>query len=71
MKTAILRAAIVLVPSWSVAWITDKMVWVVPAVVASALVAASIQRGGHATRVDDGAAESAEGISDTSGNLGS
>ena len=39
----LLRALIVLVRPYAMAWLTGQMVWVMPMVVASALVAASIK----------------------------
>ena len=42
LKVALLKALIVLVPSYTAAYLTDKMVWVVPTLVASGFFAASI-----------------------------
>ncbi|MDE2788834.1 MAG: hypothetical protein OXI81_00195 [Paracoccaceae bacterium] len=53
MRVIILKVAIVLVPSYVVAWISGEMVWVMPTVVASALAATAIKSTGTATRVDD------------------
>lgn len=41
-KSALIRAAIVLLPSYSAAYITDKMVFVVPTLVAAGFFATSI-----------------------------
>lgn len=42
MKTAFIRAAIVLVPSYAAAYLTDKMVYVVPTLAAASFFAASL-----------------------------
>ncbi|MEO0866316.1 MAG: hypothetical protein AAFY39_17455 [Pseudomonadota bacterium] len=42
LKLAAARAAIVLVPSYSVAWMSDKMVYVVPTLAAASFFAATI-----------------------------
>lgn len=42
LKIAILKASIVLVPSYTAAYFTDKMVWVVPTLAASSFFAATI-----------------------------
>ena len=39
---ASMRAAIVLIPSYTAAWLTDKMVYVVPTLAAASFFAASI-----------------------------
>ena len=49
LKLATLKAAIVLVPSYTAAYLTEKMVWVVPTLVAAGFFAASIDL---RTRVD-------------------
>jgi len=41
-KAAALKAGVVLVPSYLAAYMTDKMVWVVPTLAASSFFAASI-----------------------------
>ncbi|WP_421702042.1 hypothetical protein [Aliiroseovarius sp.] len=41
-KTAALKAAVVLIPSYLAAYLTDKMVWVVPTLAASSFFAATI-----------------------------
>ena len=50
LKPATLKAAIVLVPSYTAAYLTEQMVWVVPALVAAGFFAASIDL---RTRVDE------------------
>lgn len=53
MKLVLARLAVVLVPSYGVAWLTDKMVYVMPTVVAAALAAAAIREGMSSTRIDE------------------
>lgn len=55
LKTAILKAAVVLVPSYLAAYLTDKMVWVVPTLAASSFFAATIGLSNEQTqhRVDE------------------
>ena len=47
----------VLVPSWAVAAVTEEMIYVMPMVVASALMAAVVSEGILSTRMDEGAEE--------------
>lgn len=42
MKTGFLQALIVLVPTYTVAYLTDKMVYVVPMLAASSFIAAGV-----------------------------
>ena len=49
----LLRLAIVLVPSYVAAYLTGEMVWVVPTLVASGLVAAGVNSKTPTTRVDE------------------
>ena len=49
----LLRVAIVLVPSYVAAYLTGEMVWVVPTLVASGLVAAGVDSKTPTTRVDE------------------
>ena len=42
-KAAAIKAAIVLVPSYSAAYLTEKMVWVVPTMAAAGFFAGTIQ----------------------------
>ncbi len=51
----LLKAAIVLVPSYTAAYLTGEMVWVVPTLVASGFLAASVgtSDGELPTRVDE------------------
>lgn len=55
IKLALTRAAIVLIPSYSAAYLTDKMVYVVPTMAAASFLAASInlQNEKTARRVDE------------------
>ena len=48
-----LRVAIVLVPSYVAAYLTGEMIWVVPTLVASGLVAAGVDFKTPTTRVDE------------------
>ena len=49
----LLRVAIVLVPSYVAAYLTGEMVWVVPTLAASGLVAAGVNSKTPTTRVDE------------------
>ena len=42
LKLAVLKACIVLVPSYAMAYFTDKMVWVVPTLAAAGFFAGTI-----------------------------
>lgn len=42
LKSAVLKAIVVLVPSYTAAYLSDKMVWVVPTLAASSFFAATI-----------------------------
>ena len=53
-KTALLRIAIVLVPSYAAAYLTGEMVWVVPTLVGCGLLASAVGSSERtATRVDE------------------
>ncbi len=43
LKAALIKAAIVLVPSYAVAYLTDKMVYVVPTLAAASFFAATLK----------------------------
>lgn len=43
LKSALIKAAIVLIPSYSAAYLTDKMVYVVPTLAAAGFFAASLK----------------------------
>jgi hypothetical protein len=55
VKLATAKAAIVLIPSYSVAFFTDKMVWVVPTLAAASFFAGTIDiaNGTIRRRVDE------------------
>lgn len=44
LKLAVVKIAIILIPSYLMAYLTDKMVWVIPTLVASGIVAANIDK---------------------------
>ena len=53
-KTALLRMAIVLVPSYAAAYLTGEMVWVVPTLVGCGLLASAVGPSDRTvTRVDE------------------
>ncbi|WP_342075896.1 hypothetical protein [Yoonia sp. SS1-5] len=52
-KTAAIKAAIILVPCWTTAWLTDKMVYVVPMLAASAIFAATFDKSDVNRLVDE------------------
>ncbi|MCB1471331.1 MAG: hypothetical protein H6878_05050 [Rhodobiaceae bacterium] len=54
-RLATLKAAVVLIPSYSAAYFTDKMVWVVPTLAAAGFFAANIKIAEETTirRVDE------------------
>lgn len=49
LKSAALKALVVLVPSYTAAYLSDKMVWVVPTLAASSFFAATIGVSGEYT----------------------
>lgn len=59
VKLAALKAAIVLLPSYTAAWLTGQMVWVVPTLAAASFFAANIGATETLTqrRVDEDGAE--------------
>ncbi|TCS67349.1 hypothetical protein EDD52_101445 [Primorskyibacter sedentarius] len=58
-KEASLKAAVVLIPSYTAAMLTDKMVWVVPTLAASSFFAATIGMTAQSVRqrVDEDASD--------------
>ncbi|PCI05265.1 MAG: hypothetical protein COB78_01220 [Hyphomicrobiales bacterium] len=62
LKVALIRAFIVLIPSYSVAYLTDKMVYVVPTLAAAGFLAASlnIDNSQAPLRVDEEGPDDAE-----------
>ena len=53
IRTALLQAVIVLVPTYTVAWFTEQMVYTIPMLAASSFVAAALKPTQHTTKVDD------------------
>lgn len=56
LKIATLKAAIILIPCWFVAWLTDKMVYVLPLLAATAIFASTLDAETN-RRIDDDDAE--------------
>ena len=52
MKKAIIRGLVVLVPTYVVAYLTDKMVYVVPMLAACGFIAASLFEDNTIKRID-------------------
>lgn len=63
-RAAALKAAVVLLPSYFVAYTTDKMVYVVPTLAAAGIFASSIQTKDVNRLLDDGDGDGDEGLSD-------
>ena len=63
-KIAALKAGVVLIPSYLAAYLTDKMVWVVPTLAASSFFAATIglKEESLRRRVDEDDAEDNEDV---------
>ncbi|MEM9048065.1 MAG: hypothetical protein AAGC92_05035 [Pseudomonadota bacterium] len=60
-QEAALRSLIVLVPSFAVAYITEKMVWVVPTLVAAGFFASALSlQADTRTRVDEDGGDQAD-----------
>ena len=57
MPVSILRALVVLVPSYTAAYLTGEMVWTIPTMVGAGLVAAAISNPARVT--DDGGGDDA------------
>ena len=55
LKKGLLQAVIVLVPTYIVAYLTDKMVFTIPMLAASSFIAASISSRDTKLKVDDDA----------------
>lgn len=53
IKDGLLKAAIVLVPTYITAYITDKMVYVIPMLAAASFVAASLSTSKDHRRVEE------------------
>ena len=55
INKALIRGTIVLIPTYIVAYITDKMVYVVPMLAACGFIAASLFENDTTPRIDDNA----------------
>ena len=53
IKLALLQAVIVLAPTYTVAYLTEQMVYTIPMLAASSFVAAALKPTQHTTKVDD------------------
>ena len=53
MKTALIKALIVLIPTYITAYLTNKMVYVVPMLAAAGFVAASVGSENTQKRIDE------------------
>ena len=53
IRTALVQAVIVLAPTYTVAYLTEAMVYTIPMLAASSFVAAALKPTQHTTRVDD------------------
>ena len=53
MKTALIKALIVLIPTYITAYLTNKMVYVVPMMAAAGFVAASVGSENTQKRIDE------------------
>ena len=53
MKKALIRGVVVLIPTYAVAYLTDKMVYVVPMLAAMGFVAASLFEDNTTKRIED------------------
>ena len=56
MKEAVIKGLIILVPSWVVAYLTEKMVYVLPVVVVTGILSMAVIHEGK-KRLDDDAAD--------------
>ena len=62
LKLALLKGAVVLLPTYTVAYFTEKMIYVVPMLAAAGFVAAALSNTKHERRVDeDGIKEDGDG----------
>jgi len=60
MKEAVIKGLIILVPSWVVAYLTEKMVYVLPVVVVTGILSMAVVPEGK-KRLDDDADGDADG----------
>lgn len=66
LKSAMLKAAIVLVPSYTAAFLTEKMVYVVPTLAAAGFFASTLDLGGGRSlnRLDEDADDTTDSPTD-------
>ena len=53
LKLAGVQAVVVLAPTYTVAYLTEAMVYTIPMLAASSFIAAAVKPTPHSTRVDD------------------
>ena len=53
LKIALIQGLIVLVPTYTAAFLTDKMVWTIPMLAAASFVAASIKKDLTERKIDE------------------
>jgi hypothetical protein len=53
LKIALIQGAIVLTPTYSIAFLTGKMIWTIPMLVASGFIAASFKNDIAEKKIDD------------------
>ena len=53
LSIGLVKAAVVLVPTYITAYLTDKMVYVIPMLAAASFIAASITNDKHERRVEE------------------
>ena len=53
LKIALIQGVIVLTPTYSIAFLTDKMIWTIPMLVASGFIAASFKNDTAEKKTDD------------------
>ena len=61
MKEAVIKGLIILVPSWVVAYLTEKMVYVLPVVVVTGILSMAVIPEGKKRLDDDAAGDTDEG----------
>jgi len=61
MKEAVIKGLIILVPSWVVAYLTEKMVYVLPVVVVTGILSMAVIPEGKKRLDDDAAGDASEG----------
>ena len=60
LKLACAQAVVVLAPTYTVAYLTEQMVYTIPMLAASSFVAAALKPTQHTTKVDDVAKDGAK-----------